>query len=570
MASQAYEKFTPLLNAKLVLGYLTSMVDAQEDNLPYWLVLPHKKPAEAAHCRVDDAELVGSWYEAIDAVRKMLKTGEGAAVQQSFYRHLMKSWGEHGLRFHEPYPWTHTNHSSFHEMGYILPALNRMLENDPGDEEAESRAAGLVRGMRSLVIGRTVRTFWSGDYEEQEPLYEFPNDVYLKDGGFDLSRHTGRGEQAIRNAIVLHSLVRRYEITGDEAALDLATGLANHLLGPSRYFNYKMEFFGHVHSAGWVASGLVRLGRVTGKERYITAGKGIYDYIRSLSSSFGWVPEYAQWHPPHEEHCETCCIKDMIECANELILAGYEEYWEDMTLYARNQLVENQLKVSSYVVTDNARPDEAGITYREIDTRMIGGFTGGSLVNSMSLSKFRSIAGCCVGMAPVALEIIWNRAVEFQNGTVFVNMPVDKETDEAAVTMSYPDLGYMSITAKQPCNVAVRVYDWMGTDLTVRLNGAVCAAAREGNLLVIRSVGAGDTVELTHPLETVVVKETVRGEEYKVSWRGCDVVDIAPRGEHLRLYQRDLRIPKVYPTPEDVHFTGAANYGPTQQAQGSK
>lgn len=195
MSSQIYEKFTPLHNAKLVLGYLTSMVDEQEDNLPYWLILPHKKPAEAAHCRVDDAELVGSWYEAIDAVRKMLKTEEGAAVQQSFYRHLMKSWGEHGLRFHEPYPWTHTNHSSFHEMGYILPALNRMLENDPGDQEAESRAAGLVRGMRSLVIERKVRTFWSGDYEEQEPLYEFPNDVYLKDGGFELSRHTGRGSR---------------------------------------------------------------------------------------------------------------------------------------------------------------------------------------------------------------------------------------------------------------------------------------------------------------------------------------------------------------------------------------
>lgn len=570
MSSQVYEKFTPLHNAKLVLGYMTSMVDKQEDNLPYWLVLPHKKPAEAAHCRVDDAELVGSWYEAIDAVRKMLKTEEGAAVQQSFYRHLMKSWGEHGLRFHEPYPWTHTNHSSFHEMGYILPALNRMLENDPGDGEAESRAAGLVRGMRSLVIERKVRTFWSGDYEEQEPLYEFPNDVYLLDGGFDLSRHTGRGEQAIRNAIILHSLVRRYEIAGDEAALDLATGLANHLLGPSRYFNYRMEFFGHVHSAGWVASGLVRLGRVTGKERYITAGKGIYDYIRSLSSSFGWVPEYAQWHPPHEEHCETCCIKDMIECANELILAGYEEYWEDMTLFARNQLVENQLKVTSYVVTDNTRPDEAGITYREIDQRMIGGFTGGSLVNSMSLSKFRSIAGCCVGMAPVALEIIWNRAVEFQNGMVFVNMPVDKETDEADVTMNYPDQGYISITAKRPCDVAVRVYNWMGADLTVKLNGAACSAHREGNLLVIRSVGAGDIVELEHQLETLTVKETVRGEEYKVYWRGCDVVDIAPRGEHLRLYQRDLRIPKVYPTQADVHFTGAANYGPTQQTQGSK
>jgi hypothetical protein len=567
MSGQTYEKFKPLHNARLVLGYLTSMVDEKIDNLPYWLILPHKKPAEAAHCRVDDAELVGSWYEAIDAVRSMLGTEEGAAVQESFRRHVMKSWGKHGLRFHEPYPWTNTNHSSFHEMGYILPALNRMVEKNPSDAEAETRASELVRGMRSLVIERKVRTFWSGDFQEKEPIYEFPNDVYLKDGGFDLTRHTGRGEQAIRNAIVLHSLVRRYEIAQDEIALNLATGLANHLLGPSRYFNYKMEFFGHVHSAGWVASGLVRLGRITGKPRYVTAGKGIYDYIRSLSSSFGWVPEYAQWHPHNEEHCETCCIKDMIECANELILAGFEEYWKDMVRFARNQLVENQVKVSSYVVTDNTLPDSDGLTYRDIDKRMIGGFTGGSLVNSISLSKFRSIAGCCVGMAPVALEIVWNRSVEFHEGTVVVQIPVDKDTQEATVRMDYPEDGRITVTPKRPCDVAIRVYDWMGQELHGRINGKACAFAREGNLAVFRSVNPGDVVELEHPLETAVVKETVRGEEYSVSWRGCDVIDILPRGEHLRLYQRDVRIPKYVPSAEDVQFTGAANYGPTQQAQ---
>ncbi len=40
----------------------------------------------------------------VDEIRKMLKTEEGAAVQQSFYRHVLKSWGEHGLGFHEHYP----------------------------------------------------------------------------------------------------------------------------------------------------------------------------------------------------------------------------------------------------------------------------------------------------------------------------------------------------------------------------------------------------------------------------------------------------------------------------------
>ena len=560
-----YQKFEPLKNAELVLGYLTNMVDKKLDNLPYWLLLPNKKPAEAAHCRVDDAELVASWYEGIDCARKMLQTEKHGDVQQSFYRHVMKSWGEHGLRFHEDYPWSKTNHSSFHEMGYILPALNRMLENNPIDEDVEKRSSNLVRGLRSLVIERKVRTFWSGDYEEQESIYEFPNDVYLRDGGFDLTRHTGRGESAIRNSIMLHALVKRYEIANDKVALDLALGMANFLLGPSRYFNYKMEFYGHVHSAGWVASGLVRLGRVSGKNRYIKKGKAIYDYIRSISSSFGWVPEYAQWHPMSEEHCETCCIKDMIECADELIQCGYEEYWNDMNLFARNQLVENQVKVSDYITVDNSLPDTESVTYRDIDKRIIGGFSGGALPNSISLNKFRSIAGCCVGMAPVALWIVWDRSVECRPGRIIVNIPVDKTVPEAVVTMEYPNQGKISVIPKENSDVAIRLYDWMGDKLTGKINGDGCEFLIENNLVVFKNVFAGACVELEHEIETKEKKETVMGTDFTVRWRGCDVVDILPHGEHMRLYQRNNTIPKYYPTSEDVEYTGAANYGPTQQ-----
>ena len=545
--NRRYEKFDLTQSARLVLGYMTSMVDPAYDNLPYWLVLPHKKPAEAAHCRVDDAELVGSWYEGIDCARKVLGTQEGADVQASFRRHVLKSWGAHGLRFHEDYPWSNTNHSSFHEMGYILPALNKMIENDPGDAEAERRASELVRGLRSLVIERKVRTFWAGDFTHEEPIYEFPNDVYLREGGFDLTRHTGRGEQPIRNAIMLRALVKRYELTGDEVALDLARGLANFLLGASRYFNYRMEFFGHVHSAGWVASGLTALGRVTGEGEYIQKGKAIYDYIRSISSSFGWVPEYAQWHPMEEEHCETCCIKDMIECAFELTRVGYSEYWNDFNLFARNQLMENQIKNADYVVADNSLPDGEGITYRDIGKRMLGGFTGGSLPNSISLSKFRSIAGCCVGTAPVALKLVWENAVVCEGDTITVNIPLDKDF----VRTSYPDEGRIEVTAPYDCTIRIRMYPYMG-DFS-------------GEFKIFENVRAGETAVFTHAIETTEKKEHVRGMDLTVLWRGCDVVDILPHGEHLRLYQRDLSVPKDYPTADEVAYTGAANYGPTQQ-----
>ena len=564
-----FERFEPLENARLVHHYITNMVDKAEDNLPYWLLLPNKKPAEAAHCRVDDAELVGSWYEGLCCAMEMLGTNDGDDVKQSLRRHLMKSWGEHGLRFCEPYPWTHTVHASFHEMGYILPALNKIVEEYPDDKEAEKRTSELIRGMRSLVIERKVRTFWSGDFPEPEPLYEFPNDVYLKDGGFDLTRHTGRGEQSIRNALMLHALARRYELKHDETALDLAIGIANDVLGPSRYFNYKMEFFGHVHSAAWFACGLVYLGRLIHNDTYIEKGKAIYDYIRSLSSSFGWVPEYAQWHPPEEEHCETCCVRDMILCARELTKCGYDCYWDDFNRFARNQLVENQIRYTGYVTVDNTKLDADGITYRDIDKRMVGGFTGGSEPNSISLQRFRSIAGCCVGTAPTALKEVWNSAITEGNGVFVVNVPMNKETDALILTSVLPNEGRLTLTAKKACRAGFRLYGWMGDDLAFTINGKPAEVTRDGKTATA-DLNPGDTLVLTFNVETREEKETVAGRTFTVLWRGCDVVDLLPRGEHVRLYQRDNDAPKYYPTPDDVVYTGAVNYGPTQQKGGAK
>ena len=560
-----YQHFDPFHMAELAHHYLTGMVDEKNGYLPYWLILPNQKPAEAAHCRVDDAELVGSWYEGLDSAMQVLGTDAGKEVLSGFEAFLRSSWGPMGLRYHNAYPWTHTMHSSFHEMGYILPALNRILRKNPGDQEMEKRISGLVHGMRSLVIERRVRTFWSGDSPEEKPIYEFPNDVYLLDGGFDLTRHTGRGEQPIRNGVVIPALMTRALEWKDEAALDLAQGLANQLLGPSRYFNWQYAFFGHVHSAVWVASGLADLTDATGDPSYLAAAKGIYDYVRSLSSSFGWIPEYAQWHPMEEEHCETCCIKDMLVMADKLVRCGYPEYWQDIVLFSRNQLVENQVTSASYVVVDNSRPDTEITTWRDIDKRMIGGFTGGSLPNSISLSKFRSIAGCCAGTAPMAIQLVWDRAVTEEENTVVVNIPLDRETDAWRLESDYPDRGGMRLTLKNGGRAAFRRYPFMESQPECTVNGSPVTFREENGLILSPVLAPGDTFALRHPLRTLRKKETAAGREYTVFWRGPDVVDITPHGEHLRLYQRDLRKEKVLPGPDDVIYTGAANYGPTQQ-----
>jgi hypothetical protein len=560
-----YESFDILDVARKAQNYITCMVDDRHDYLPYWFVAINEAPAWARHVRVDDAELVASWYEAAVCLRRMIGADERArAVEAGFKKHLLRSWGPKGLRYHENYPWSNTNHSSFHEMAYVLAALNRWLEEEPDNTEVEMRASALVRGMRGLVIERKIRTFWSGDFEIEDPIYEFPGDVYLRDGGFVPERVTGRGEEAVRNGMMLEALTTRAIRHGDGAALDLATGMANHLLGLSHYFNHKGEFFGHVHSAVWVAWGLIRLGRHLGDVRYVEKGHQIYAYVRSISSSFGWVPEYAQWHPPEEEHCETCCIRDMIQCALELIDAGHDE-WDLIDRFTRNQLSEQQIKDGCFVATDNHRPDEGDRTWKNMDRRIVGGWSGGGEPNSISLSRFRSVAGCCVGTAPQALWAVWNRIVEPCESGVRVNLAMARDSAAACVEIGYPNEGWMRVTAKTGGDIYVRTFDWMGKRIQATVDNRDVPLMYADGCLVFRGIKAGGEIVLRHRIEDVVRRETCRGLALTVTWRGSDVVRLDPPGLPLRLYQRELGVTKEYPPPPSGGSGGAVSMAPTQQ-----
>ena len=364
----------------------------------------------------------------------------------------------------------------------------------------------------------------------------------------------------------MYALVDRYASFGDEVALDLAIGLANFLLGPSRYFNYKFEVFGHVHSSVWIAAGLVYLGRVTENERYINAGVKIYGYVRSMSSSYGWVPEFAQWRAPELEHCETCVLKDMILCCFELIKCGKSEYWEDIYLFSRNQLTENQIKYTGYVVSDDTLPDTPAKTFRELGRRLIGGYTGGAEPNSISLTRFRSIAGCCVGTAPIALELLWNSTVTEEEGALVVNLHTEKETADYHLTHSIPNEARVTLELKKPSRVGFRLYSFLISPRLLSGGKELASVIENGIILTKQTVAAGETVSLEFDMETVEKKEFFAGKEYTEYWRAGDIVDILPRGEHIRLYQRDNSIPKYYPTADDVEFTGASDRGPTQQS----
>ena len=146
-----------------------------------------------------------------------------------------------------------------------------------------------------------------------------------------------------------------------------------------------------------------------------------------------------------------------------------------------------------------------------------------------------------------------------------VNIPLDKETDEYSLASGIPNEGVVTLTCRVSGAAGFRLYGWVKQP-QLYLNGEKISPM-ERNGVIYACLTAGDTLELRFALETEKHGEHVRGVDYTVVTRACDVVDLLPRGEHIRLYQRDLSVPKYYPRPEDVSYLGAANYGPTQQSE---
>jgi len=538
-----YQKLDLRHNAELALRYLTSMTDPKLDNLPYWLVGINQDPAVARHCRVDDAELVASWGEALVLLRRMLGTDRGRAHEESYRKLVLRDFRDDGLRYHHDYPWTQTIFCNIHEMAYVLGYLATVYSDTGGaDRPVEAAARKLVRALRGLAVKREGITFWGGDYDQPRLSYFWPHDSVYEGTRWRPELWTGRGEEVIRNGMLIHSAVRWGEVSGDEAAMDLAEGLLNHLIHESRRFDTDQGYIGHVHSVVWIASGAVRFGRLTGQEQYVDWGRGVYEFTLKNSASFGWVPEYIGWHDPADEHCETCCIKDMIQCSLELIDAGYTQYYDVVDRFVRNQLVENQIEDGGFVRTDNSREDTEECTWRDLDKRVVGGFSGGAEPNSISVTRFRSVAGCCAGMAPQALAMVWERSVRTRkDGATEVNFLLDPGRPAVAdVWTAYPHEGHVRVTPKREGDLLLRLPAYAGSDVQVEVGGKPQPPCWRGGCLLVPGAGAGVTVEVRHSFPRRTRREMVIGREFKVAWRGNTVVALHPEGDPLKLYQRTV------------------------------
>lgn len=323
----------------------------------------------------------------------------------------------------------------------------------------------------------------------------------------------------------LEALVWFYEATGDALALDVAERVARHHLastvnpdGSARAEILDPNNVGHNHSYLGTLRGLLLFGLLTNRNEYLDAVLATYRnsiWSHNITES-GWTPhDLGRTRFPDEtgdpvgEHAS---CGDVAQLALWLALrAGHTELLDDVERLVRARLLPSQI-----VDENNPRQDGAWGVYSHP-------FGQGSI-----LDVFAAVTHSLT-------DICQHVVTRTEGGVVSVNLHFDTETPWATVrTRRSGRAACLIVVPKQPSELRLRVPGWTARE-TLRLTalGNPLPLHQDGHYLILspRDVCAGAALEFEYdlPLRETVEILPVSGREFRLKWRGDEVVACDPK-----------------------------------------
>jgi hypothetical protein len=129
---------------------------------------------------------------------------------------------------------------------------------------------------------------------------------------------------------------------------------------------------------------------------------------------------------------------------------GHPEYWGDVERMLRNQLVVSQVRDASWL-KPGSKPDLEQFTWREVGSRMVGGYAGWtSPTHNLAAredlhwggpelqGKTRALQNCCGGSGTHAYFIAWKNASRFDDGKLSVHLHIDKPLRQTELRYCQP------------------------------------------------------------------------------------------------------------------------------------
>jgi len=489
-------------------NYCNRMVDG--NGQPYFDIF-WTEPAEAAHDWPDFGDVTARQYQGVVMARRM--TGVPAPIEAVWRGNILGHIDPESGLLTRP------------ETGYSHKVA------DPGDQ--------------ALTLYALVTAYADApDPDLRKTILRMTDNMLAR-----ASSGTGGG---FLDGFMIKGVMTAARVLRDESALKLAGMQVHKVFGDNPLFtpDNKFKQGGHMHGNLRTLVGSADYALDVGDPVLFSRVDAIYRYVRSTATRFGFLPE-SIGRQGDIVGTETCALMDYIGLAVTLANHGHPEYWGEVERVLRNQLIENQAHNLAWLKDGSDRPDTAQFSWRDIAGRMEGGWAGWSspthfLAACETLGhhwggpelhdKTRAFQNCCGGSGMHALFIAWKNAARFENGTLSVNLHIDKLLPQAEIRGYQPFKGLLTIQLRQACAVRVRVPDFVEPkNLAVEVNGAKVAAKVFGNYLEVGPRAQGDSLRIAYPLPLVTEEEEIgnpgfRHYHYRVTWKGDTVVRMEPIG----------------------------------------
>ena len=387
----------------------------------------------------------------------------------------------------------------------------------------------------------------------------------------------------------LRAMSRFYELTGDQATLELAEKVKNFTMR-AEFWQPEAEpkaevgsdhghFMGHHHSYTSGLMGLLKYAEVTNDVRVMFFVREGYEYLRGVGIAriglFG----------------EMCTTGDMTWLAVKLGRMGVGDFWEDIDLYVRNHLTEMQItdekKLAKSIITEpvlgklipngpdvlqtraaempTAPPlDPLKETETDIPARVVGSYISEAGCPT-HVPKHRFIFTiCCPGNVPPGLFAAWESTVVFNDGNAMINLLLNRASPWLDIDSYLPYEGRVVVRNKKAKTLTVRVPLWVNKSaVRVTKKRKKISTQWVGNNLVINKLSKRDFITIKFPMEERRETYTLKWKEsdfwvestnpghtweplenpdkFTFHFKGNTVIDISPRpeGKSYPLYMRD-------------------------------
>ncbi|MFJ6062599.1 hypothetical protein ACIQHU_06105 [Streptomyces tendae] len=537
--------------AELAMNAVAGLADDDLGGIPFFGADLLADPAELRHGDWDYGSSHGRLTDACVLARHMTGASAWTDVEARYKKTLLALIGEDGLTRRRRHPRGHWEpHANLIDQRATLLALTSWYQ-DSGDEEAGAAADRLVAALHRITV------------KERDVWY------------FPASEYTDRGWPSA-NAVQLHlapdpasfcgrlimPLLRWHRLTGNEQAWELCgwfTRLITEYSGvflPDGSFNPALAYrSGHFHTRLGTLDGLAKYAVASGDHALTEFVRRAFEWALGQCTGFGWTP--GDLAGQRFEH-ETCSLVDLIALAGTLAGAGHDGYWTVLERFLRGHLTSAQLQDVSWVrsAPDRGADEPGWITRHRVGERVRGAFAGYGAPNDyvsdsvLGRGHTADVQACCVGSGVRGLFTGWTLAVTGDERLVRVNLLLNRGSRFVNVLSHLPHTGRVDLDIRQDCReLRLRVPQWAGyAHLRVTRaapghperthHGSEVGLWAPDGTLSVTAPRAGERVTVTFPLPETVTNESAAGRDYRVHWRGDDVIGIEPEG----------RIRPMYPT----------------------